>query len=129
MLASFSSAFGQQCLHGAGETPEEVARRRAAVAAARTVNTIEASQGASGQFVLQKDLADTPYAISIQQSNKDASNRLSLDPNEDIVPGWKLTLQLVENGYWFAIKDTTDPCGFALISNHAGVIFKAEPLR
>jgi len=27
------------------------------------------------------------------------------------------------------IKDRTDPCGLAYISNNAGVIFGAEPIR
>jgi hypothetical protein len=29
----------------------------------------------------------------------------------------------------FMIKDTTDPCGFAYISNQAGLIYNAEPIR
>jgi hypothetical protein len=32
-------------------------------------------------------------------------------------------------GYWFAIRDTTDPCSFTYISNHSGLIYTAEPLR
>ena len=44
-------------------------------------------------------------------------------------PQWKLTLDVTESGYWFMIKDTADPCGFAFISNQAGVIFSAEPIR
>ena len=32
-------------------------------------------------------------------------------------PQWKLTLDVTESGYWFMIKDTADPCGFAFISN------------
>jgi hypothetical protein len=26
-------------------------------------------------------------------------------------------------------RKTTDPCGFALVSNQAGLIFNAEPIR
>jgi len=47
----------------------------------------------------------------------------------EIVPGWQLTLNKTENGYWFMIKDKTDPCGFTLISNQAGLIYNAEPMR
>jgi hypothetical protein len=43
--------------------------------------------------------------------------------------GWRLTLDVSDHGYWFMIKDTTDPCGFAYVSNELGVIFRAEPIR
>jgi hypothetical protein len=33
------------------------------------------------------------------------------------------------DGYWFMVKDKTDPCGFAFLSNTAGVIYTAEPIR
>lgn len=34
-----------------------------------------------------------------------------------------------QDGYWFMIADLADPCGFAYISNQAGVIFSSEPIR
>jgi hypothetical protein len=37
--------------------------------------------------------------------------------------------QTAGQGYWFMIKDKLDPCGFAYISNQAGLIFRAEPIR
>ncbi len=52
-----------------------------------------------------------------------------LPPGQDIVAGWRLTLDVTPKGYWFAIKDTADPCGFTLVSNESGVILRAEPLR
>ena len=55
--------------------------------------------------------------------------RISLGPEVEILPNWKLTLDVTQKGYWFMIKDTADPCGFAYISNQAGVIFHAEPIR
>jgi hypothetical protein len=33
------------------------------------------------------------------------------------------------DGYWFIIKDTTDPCQFALVSNQEGIIYTAHPIR
>jgi hypothetical protein len=54
---------------------------------------------------------------------------MSLNPAEDIVPGWALTLDVTEKGYWFMVKDAQDPCGFAFISNQTGLIFTAEPIR
>jgi hypothetical protein len=31
--------------------------------------------------------------------------------------------------YVFAIKDTTDPCGFAYFSDDSGLIYTAQPLQ
>ena len=45
------------------------------------------------------------------------------------LPEWQLTVDVAPNGYWFMIKDKTDPCGFAYVSNQDGVIFAAEPIR
>lgn len=45
------------------------------------------------------------------------------------MPGWTLTLDLTPQGYWFMIKDKTDPCGFAFVSNQDGLIFEAQPIR
>jgi hypothetical protein len=33
------------------------------------------------------------------------------------------------DGYWFMVKDQTDACGFAYISNQNGLIYTAEPIR
>ena len=54
---------------------------------------------------------------------------LNLAPWVDIVPGWRLTLDVTAKGYWFAVTDTTDPCGFSFVSNERGLILKAEPIR
>lgn len=40
-----------------------------------------------------------------------------------------MKLDVSDDSYWFMIKDKTDPCGFAYISNKAGVIYAAEPIR
>ena len=53
----------------------------------------------------------------------------SFERGEELFPGWELTLDDSATGYWFMIKDRTDPCGFACISNRAGVIYTAEPIR
>ena len=39
--------------------------------------------------------------------------RLSFAPDADIIPGWRLTLDVTKEGYWFAIKDTTVDCDTA----------------
>jgi hypothetical protein len=50
-------------------------------------------------------------------------------PGTDILPGWTLMLDVGFNSYWFMIKDKTDPCGFAYVSNQTGLIYTAEPIR
>jgi hypothetical protein len=127
---SMGSAYTQRCLHDQGETPEQTARRREALVAARFINTIQINQPGAihGVFLRHMDLAGSPSADT-RNSTNETLRRISLNPDEDILPGWKLTLDVSENAYWFMIKDKMDPCGFAYISNHAGVIFLAEPIR
>ena len=125
------SAHAQQCLHGPGETPDQAARRRDALTATRMINTIQASHpGAVNKVYLSHaDLANSPFAAKMRESANEMAKRISLHPDQDILPGWKLTLDLTEQGYWFMVKDTTDPCGFAYVSNHDGLIFSAQPIR
>lgn len=121
-------AFAQQCLHGPDASPEQKARLTQAIGAMRNVNNMEANQpGARGnRYLRHEELATSPFAL--KQTN-DAFKSLNLTPGEEILPGWQLTLDVTENGYWFMIKDKTDPCGFTLVSNQNGVIYTAEPLR
>jgi len=128
---SMGIGYAQQCLHGRDETPDQASRRREALTATRTINNIQANRPAatSGLYLRHVELAGAPFAARMRESTNDAIRRISLNPQNDILPGWKLTLDVSENGYWFMIKDTVDPCGFAFISNQAGVIFSAEPIR
>lgn len=128
---SVVSADAQQCLHGPGETPDQVARRRDALGATRTINNIQANQpGAANKIYLRHaHLVNSPFAATMRESATQTAKRISLNPDEEILPGWKLTLDVTEQGYWFMIKDATDPCGFAYVSNQAGLIFSAEPIR
>lgn len=125
------SAYAQQCLHGPSETPDQTARRREALTATRTINNIQYNQPAARekQFIRHAQLAESPYATSMKAKPNEFAKRISFSPDGEILPGWKLTLDVSSDGYWFAIKDTTDPCGFAYISNTLGVIYTAEPIR
>ena len=80
-------------------------------------------------FFSHAKLADSPWAASMRANPNEFSKRISFSPDGEILPGWKLILDLTADGYWFSIKDMTDPCGFSYISNHNGVIYTAEPLR
>lgn len=126
-----ASAYAQECLHGRGETPDQAARRREALTATRTINNIQANQpGAVNKVYLRHaDLVNSSFAVKMRDSANQTAKRISLNPDEEILAGWKLTLDVTEQGYWFMIKDTTDPCGFAYVSNQAGLIFNAEPIR
>ena len=119
----------QTCLHDANEAPDQASRRREALGAARTVNNIQANQpgSQSRQYFAHEQLASSPFV------EKNAANAqitvMNFTPGAEILPGWKLTLDTTRTGYWFMIKDTTDPCGFTWVSNQDGLIYKAEHLR
>ena len=122
------AAAAQQCLHGADESADQKVRRQAALGATRQVNTLQANRpdARKGIYLDQTEIASW-YAA--QTTKTGAATPYNLEPGGEIVPGWQLTLNKTENGYWFMIKDKTDPCGFSLISNQAGLIYNAEPMR
>jgi hypothetical protein len=122
---AMGTAHAQECLHGTNETAAQALRRQEALTAARNINNIQANQpGArSNQYFRYEQLADSPFALAMRESTSGVVKRISLKPGTDILPGWQLTLDVTEKGYWFMIKDKADPCGFAYISNQEGVIF------
>ena len=130
LVALTAPLFAQQtCLHDANETPDQAARRREALGATRNVNNIQANQpgSLSRQYFTHDQLGSSPFL------QKNAANPqiavMNLAPGAEILPGWKLTLDVTRDGYWFMIKDVSDPCGFTWISNQIGLIYKAEHLR
>ncbi len=128
---AIGTASGQECLHGAKESAEQAARRREALTATRTVNNIQANQpgAARSAYLRYEELAGSPYALQMRKSTSETVKRISLVPGTDVLPDWTLTLDVTPSGYWFMVRDKSDPCGFAYISNQAGVIFSAEPIR
>ncbi len=125
------TAHAQQCLHGANESTDQAARRREALTAARTINNIQANQpgAAKGQFLRHEELSSSPFAVRMRESPNETVKRMSLNPGTDVLPNWQLTVDVTTQGYWFMIKDRMDPCGFAFVSNQAGFILQAEPIR
>lgn len=108
-----------ECLHGENESAEEATRRRQALTAARAINTAQARQrSAIGRFVDNTELLRLPEVTAIA----------SAQPS-DLAPGWQLRLATTADRYVFAVKDTTDPCGFAYFSDDSGVIYTAQPLE
>ena len=126
-----AAAAAQQCLHEAGESPEQLNRRRAALTAARSINTIQFNrpEAKHNVFLSHGELENAPFAQRMKDSKDPVVQQMSLDPQADILPGWRLTLDVTTAGYWFSVKDTTDPCGFTYISNNSGLIYTARPLR
>jgi len=123
--------YAQKCLHGTTESPEQALRRREALTATRNINNIQANQpgSAKGLYLRHDELARSPYGSKMQESTNETVKRISLNPGTDILPNWQLTLDVTQQGYWFMIRDKADPCGFAYVSNQAGVIFHAEPIH
>jgi hypothetical protein len=126
-FVSVAPGYAQQCLHGSNETPEQQQRRRQAVSVVRAVNSIQANQAGAAQkkYLRHEELATPPYATKRPESVK----QFNFAPGEEVLPGWELKLDVMADGYWFMVKDKTDPCGFAFISNHSGIIYTAEPIR
>ena len=132
MAMSGGSAFAQQCLHGPDESAEQAQRRRDALLATRTLSTLQANHAgrSGGHYARHDELLATAYAqTTIKQSTNETIRRMALNPTDDILPGWTLTLDVSSSGYWFMIKDKTDPCGFGFMTTQAGAIYTAQPLR
>src|SRR5262245_29493528 len=96
------------CLHGPNESSAQRVRARQALLIARQINTLENAsfQGAGGYRPLGQ-LAG-----------------LSAVPE-----GFELHAAIEPLNYAFAVKDMTDPCGFAYFSDDKGVIYTGESLR
>lgn len=130
-VMAMGTGYAQQCLHGPDEAADQATRRREALTATRTINNIQANQpgAAKGLYLRHEELAGSPFAADKRQWTSDTMKRLSLGPEAEMLPNWKLSLEVTQKGYWFMIRDMADPCGFTYLSNQAGVIFKAEPIR
>ena len=141
-LALSGTGFAQTCLHEGAESPEQQARRQLAISAARAINTLQHRSRKIEKGDLK--LTMSPVFQAMQQLSllpKDQVPQIGNPPvplsfatDADMIPGWRLKLELttirgVSQGYWFIIRDTTDPCGFSIVSNNDGIIFSANPLR
>lgn len=127
-LAVPGLAGAQDCLHGTNSTDEQRARKKGALSAARQVNTLQANGSIAnkGKYLTRLQMSER-YAEQLKK--RPAATTLVFDRSAEILPGWQLTFDLTGSGYWFMIRDQTDPCGFAYISNENGIIYTAEPIR
>jgi hypothetical protein len=101
------SAAQAQCVHGMGEDSAQRARRVAALRLAQAINSqeVNAGQRNSGQF--------QPLA------------RLQIDLAS--AGGFESQFTTDGRGYALILRDMLDPCGFAISTNHVGVIFQGYP--
>lgn len=99
--------------------------------ATRTINNLEANQPGSRTrtYLRQVDLPTSPFAAKQTGPAAELLTKLNFSPDQELLPGWQLTLDVTADGYWFMLKDKTDPCGFAFVSNQGGLIYTAEPIR
>jgi hypothetical protein len=123
-------AHAQQCLHGTDEQPEEKARKRSALGATRMVNNLQANQDGArtSTFLTHEHLLTSRFAHG-PNGQDEFFRTLNFRPGEEILPGWELKLDVTKTGYWFMVRDKTDPCGFAYVSNQQGIIYTSEPIR
>jgi hypothetical protein len=97
------------CLHGAGETPADAARRQNAVRVMRAINTAQAQAFATNQAY----------------RNFRELTASGLPPR----PAGFLTQLTVEGStYALLLRDATDPCRYTLFSDQEGRIYVGSPL-
>jgi hypothetical protein len=104
--AQFPSGL-PSCRHGGSPTDEDSARRQQATALARRINAAQASfVRETGRFAPVERLGRLPA----------------------VPAGFALSMYVDGNGYLFAIKDTRDPCRFAIFSDEAGLLYETSGL-
>jgi hypothetical protein len=104
-VSNFVNAQQPTCLHGPQETPEQAARKRAALTFTRQVNTLQVKASATGAYV-------------------------GADQIQFAVPeGFEFRLAAAPTSYAFSVRDNTDPCRFAFFSDQQGLIFQGEVIR
>jgi hypothetical protein len=98
------------CLHAAGETPADAARREDAIRVMRAINTAQAQAFAMNRaYRTFRDLTASGL------------------PSR---PAGFLTQLTVEGStYALLLRDTVDPCRYTLFSDQEGLIYVGSPLR
>jgi hypothetical protein len=105
--SGFSRAQPAPCDPHAPPTDAQVARRRAAIAGARRINTAEAKVWAANKrFAALQELTGL-----------------------SIPAGFEAQVSTDGTSYTFSIKDLQDSCKFAVFSDQKGLIYTATPLQ
>ena len=91
------------CRHDARSTEADRARRTQALTVAKAINSAQAD------------------AVRRTQAYQPLSSLPSLP---DVSEGFTVKLYASEDGYMFAVKDTLDPCHFAIFSDTAALLYE-----
>jgi hypothetical protein len=102
-----ASGQNRKCLHGPDETPADRARREKAVELAFEINAAEAVARRLGRM----------YSPFEQLSN------VPRTPD-----GFRVQLHTDGTTYSLSIKDTMDPCLYAVFSDQSGDVYEATPV-
>jgi len=108
---SLASAQDRQCLHDQLETRANRTRREKALELADEINR---AQGVARRFGARP--GQSPY--------KPLDELLNLP---DTPEGFRVQLHTDGTTYTFSIKDTRDPCGYAVFSDQSLDIYEAVP--
>ena len=108
LLSAAPTAFAQDCLHGSNETAGERMRREQAIQFARQVNAAERFAAGIGPQRRYRPLSELP--------------------NLPRVPaGFVAQLHTDGIGYTFSLKDSRDPCRFAVFSDQESDVYATMP--
>ncbi len=105
LLAEIGTLSAQDCLHGPTEQPAQQARRQDALKIAHQINLAEAFSGRVGEYRPLAGLVNVSPAPS----------------------GFQVRLLTDGVTYTFSIKDTLDPCRYAIFSDEDGRIYEGYP--
>lgn len=103
----FSPAQSTECVPNAPLTDGQIARHRSAITVARRINTAEAQQSSTmKRYVPLSELT----GVTVPE-------------------GFEAQVSTDGESYTFSVKDSADPCKFAVFSDQEGLIYTATPLR
>lgn len=108
---AFASASAQICLHGPNEAFAQRTRREAAIRLAEQIKVAEAR---------------------LMPPNRQPRRAQPLEqlPNiGPIPPGFEVQLLTQDDRYSLTIRDTQDPCGYAIFTDQASGIYDGVPTR
>jgi hypothetical protein len=100
----------QRCLHGAIESSAEKLRRDQALRWAFQVNLAERAFFAPGLTQKYRPLAELRNVPPVPE-------------------GFGVQFHTDGQTYMFSLKDTLDPCGYALFSDQAAQVYELTPIR
>ncbi len=105
------SAYGQPCLHGQSESASNRQRRQRALRVASVINMAQAQ-------ALRVDPQQRGYRPLEELANVPFLPR-----------GFTIQFHTDSETYTFSIKDTLDPCRFAVFSDQDGFVYEAIAAR